>query len=65
MEIALNRMKRLLKAVGAKRVSPAACEILAEHVERRAREILKLAKEIAKNAGRDTVTREDVRLAAK
>lgn len=65
MEIAINRMKRLFREVGAKRVSPAACEMLAEYVGRRAREMLKLAKEIAKNAGRETITREDVRLAAK
>jgi len=54
---------RLLKKIGAKRVSRSAMEEMAEIMEERLFKIAREAALLAKHAGRKTILAEDVRLA--
>ncbi|HDM05713.1 MAG TPA: histone family protein [Candidatus Aenigmarchaeota archaeon] len=67
MEKILPRLpfERILKKVGAKRVSQSALEELARVIEDKLIEISKEAVALAKHAGRKTVMAEDIRLAYK
>jgi histone H3/H4 len=58
-------MERLLKEGGAERVSEDAKEALAEVLENYGLEIAKDATLLSDHAGRKTVRKEDVKLAAK
>jgi len=57
--------EKILKKLGAERVSKKAAEKLAEIVEKKTLEIAKLSVTFAKHAGRKTILAEDVTLAKK
>ncbi|MBI2084136.1 MAG: histone family protein [Candidatus Aenigmarchaeota archaeon] len=57
--------ERILKKVGAKRVSQEALEELATVMEDRLITVAKEASELAKHAGRKTLIAEDIRLSRK
>ena len=57
-------MDKVLREIGAQRISEGARETLADEVERRALNIANVAKKFAQHAGRKTVTQRDVELAA-
>jgi len=59
----LTPFERILKKVGAKRVSQDALEEMAKVVEEKIFKIATEAAALAKHAGRKTVTDEDVRMA--
>jgi len=58
-------MDKVMREVGALRVSDDAKVALAEELERKALEIAAEAKKLAEHAGRKTVTEKDIRLAVK
>jgi DNA-binding protein len=60
-----NAMDKIMREVGALRVSDAAKEALAEVLEKKALEISTEAKRFAEHAGRKTVNDKDIYLAAK
>jgi len=60
-----NAMDKVMREVGALRVSDDAKAALAEELERKALEIAAEAKKFAEHAGRKTVTEKDIRLAVK
>ena len=64
-KLPLANMERLLKEGGAERVSEDAKEALAEVLEDYGIEIAKDAVILSEHAGRKTVRKEDVKLAAK
>lgn len=57
--------ERILKKVGAKRVSQDALEEFATVMEERLTEVAKSAVELAKHAGRKTIIDEDIRMSAR
>lgn len=57
--------EKILKKLGAERVSKKASEKLCEIIEKRALEVAKLSVVFAKHAGRKTILAEDVILAKK
>ncbi|HDH91664.1 MAG TPA: histone family protein [Candidatus Aenigmarchaeota archaeon] len=57
--------ERLLKKLGAERVSDSALEALTLHVEEKMLEVAKQAVALTKHAGRKTVLVEDILLAKK
>jgi len=59
----LTPFERILKKVGAKRVSQDALEEMSKVVEEKIFKIATEAAALAKHAGRKTVTDEDVRMA--
>jgi DNA-binding protein len=61
----LAAMEKILKSVGAGRVSEGAKSALKNYVEDRAEEIARDAVKLAMHAGRKTVKAGDVRLASK
>jgi DNA-binding protein len=63
--IPLAAMEKILKSVGADRVSDKAKVAMKNAVEERAEEIAKSAIKFALHAGRKTVKAGDIRLAAK
>lgn len=65
MILTLNPIKKLIKKAGAKRVSVEATKELASILEKDAIKICKRAKKLAKLAGRRTVMKKDIKLAAK
>jgi histone H3/H4 len=56
-------MKRLVKGAGAARVSEDAADALREVLEEFASDLATKAVQLAKHAGRKTITREDIKLA--
>ena len=60
-----NAMDKIMREVGALRVSDDAKSALAEELENKALDISTKAKKLAEHAGRKTVTEKDIRLAAK
>ena len=65
MDIAIAPMRRIIKTSGADRVSDDAALALGEVLEEIGKSIATRALEYARHAGRKTVTREDIKLAAK
>ncbi|MBQ6218526.1 MAG: histone family protein [Methanosphaera sp.] len=63
-EIPLAPVKRIIKNVGAERVSDDAVVELADAIEVTAEEIAFQAVKLSKHAGRKTVTVDDVKLAS-
>jgi len=61
----ISAVERLIRSVGAERVSKSAAEALAEILERKGSEISTMAIRLAKHAGRKTITDEDIKLATK
>jgi histone H3/H4 len=56
-------MKRLVKGAGAARVSEDAADALREVLEDFASEVASKAVQLARHAGRKTVTKDDIKLA--
>ncbi len=65
MEIPVAPLKRVIHKAGAERVSRDAAEELRDVTEDMAFDIAKRAKRLAFHAGRKTVTRDDIKLAAR
>ncbi|MBR9681108.1 MAG: histone family protein [Candidatus Altiarchaeota archaeon] len=63
MELPLAPMKRLVKGAGAARVSEDAADALREVLEDFASEVASKAVQLARHAGRKTVTKDDIKLA--
>ena len=63
--MALAPMRRLLQQAGATRVSDKAALALGEVLEDVGLDIASRALTLARHAGRKTITRDDIRLAAK
>ncbi len=64
-ELSLAPIDRLMRTVGAERISDEAISILREILEEMAKDISRQAMELAKHAGRKTILADDVKLAAK
>jgi histone H3/H4 len=64
MQASRQSAKRLLKEVGAKRVSDEAADALAEEMNKFSYAIAKKAVKLASHAKRSTVKREDIELAS-
>jgi histone H3/H4 len=57
--------ERILKKVGAKRVSYEACDEFAKVMEEKLLDVAKDSVDLAKHAGRKTIVEEDIRIAKK
>ncbi len=64
-ELSNASLERILRNAGAERVSAGAVETMAETMEEYGLKLSKEAVELAKHAGRKTVKKEDVKLAAR
>ena len=64
-ELTNAAMERIMRSAGAQRVSATAVAELAEAMEEYGEKLSKEAIELARHAGRKTVKKEDVKLAAK
>lgn len=65
MELTLQPLRRMFMRAGAKRVSNSAAEELGALIEARVKEISAEAQKLSRHAGRRTVMRRDIKLAAK
>lgn len=64
-ELSCASLERILRSAGALRVSASAVALLSEVLEDFGTKVSREAIELARHAGRKTVKREDVRLAAR
>jgi histone H3/H4 len=62
-KIPLAAMDRIIREIGAERVSEDAKEALREILEDEAKELIRRADRISKHAGRTTIVKEDIHLA--
>ncbi|MEM5821121.1 MAG: NFYB/HAP3 family transcription factor subunit [Candidatus Aenigmatarchaeota archaeon] len=60
----INTIRRLAKELKTRRLSKEAIEEIQFFIEMYTKKILELAKELAKNAKRKTIKKEDIKLAA-
>ncbi len=58
-------VERLIRKAGAERVSPEAAEALGDVLEEYALGLAQKAAQLARHAGRKTVTAQDIKLAAR
>lgn len=65
LELAVAPMHRICKKAGAERVSEAAAEEMAQVLEAVGEKIAKEALDFAMHAGRKTIKKEDIEIAAK
>ena len=65
MALPLAPVERLIRKAGAERVSETATKALADILEDAALDISKRANQIAKHAGRRTVTADDIKIASR
>jgi len=65
MTLPLAPVERLIRKAGAERVSESAATALADILEDAALDIAKRAVQIAKHAGRRTVTGDDIKVASR
>ena len=63
--LSLSGMDKIMRKAGSPRVSEGAKEALAEILEEKGEELAKEAIRYAEHAGRKTVLKEDIKLAAK
>ncbi|MBU5682219.1 MAG: NFYB/HAP3 family transcription factor subunit [Candidatus Aenigmatarchaeota archaeon] len=61
----INYFKKLAKDIGIKRVSYDAAKELAIILQEKVSEVLTIANEIAKHAKRNTIFKEDIKIALK
>ena len=61
----LAPLKKMLKDIGAKRVSLSAAEEMSRFLEKRTTEICVEAKKLAEHSGRRTVMRNDIKMSLK
>ena len=64
-ELPRAAVERLIRNAGAPRVSATACDALIEVLEEVAVDVSAQAVQLAKHAGRKTVTADDIKLAAR
>jgi histone H3/H4 len=64
-ELTLQPIRRIFFRAGAKRVSDKAADALINKMEDKAEKIVDHAQKLAKHAGRSTVMKKDIRMAAK
>lgn len=65
MELTLQPLRKMFKAAGGKRISDKAAEELGKLMEEKAAEIAVEAQRLSQHAGRRTVMRRDVKMAAR
>ncbi len=58
-------VERLIRKAGAERVSPEAAEALSDVLENYALDLAQKASQLARHAGRKTVTAQDIKLASR
>lgn len=63
MALSVAAVERLIRAAGGERVSRSAAEELAKILEEKGMEIAARAVQLARHAGRKTITGDDIRLA--
>lgn len=63
MILPISAVERLIRSVGAERVSREAAKALAEILEQKGEAIATKAIKLSQHAGRKTITAEDIKLA--